>query len=72
MIGWLENWDVSRFVGFRALLDGVDARAESCDAISGLLLNARNSLAVLRETPERHALDAMTAFLAQQTAALGG
>ncbi len=72
MIAWLESWDPASFAGVRALVETVDARGESCRVIAGFLDEARKALDELKETPERHALVALTAFLEQQTSALGG
>jgi octaprenyl-diphosphate synthase len=72
MISWLENWDPAYFSRVRAKLEPMNARSESCRVIGSFLDDARTSLAILPETPERHALFALTGFLEQQTSALGG
>jgi octaprenyl-diphosphate synthase len=72
MTGWLEAWDPAYFEGLRALLESVDARGESCRVIGEFLGEARRALDILKDTPERHALLALTTFLEQQTSALGG
>lgn len=71
MIQWLEAWDPCYFVGVRSLLDQVDALGESRRTIDSLLVQARESLAILPDSPESKALDALPGFLTQQTAALG-
>ena len=72
MVGWLEEWDPARFVGVRALLEQVEARAEACRVIGGLLIQARSALVALPDSAENRALCALTSFLEQQTSALGG
>lgn len=71
LLGWLENWDGSRFGEFRALLDAHDALGASREAIDVLLNTARESLSEFPDVAESRALLALPGFLAQQTAALG-
>jgi octaprenyl-diphosphate synthase len=71
LLGWLENWDGSRFGEFRALLDAHDALGASREAIDVLLNTARESLSDFPDVAESRALLALPGFLAQQTAALG-
>lgn len=71
LLGWLENWDVSRFGEVRALLDRHDALGESRQAIDLLLNTAREALSEFPDVAETRALMALPGFLAHQTAALG-
>ncbi len=71
MLGWLERWDPSYFVGVRALLEQHGALDESVKVISALLEEARMALAGLPNPAPARALDSLTGFLFQQTAALG-
>jgi octaprenyl-diphosphate synthase len=71
MLGWLERWEPSYFVGVRALLEQHGAMAESAQVIERLLGEAREALPSLPNRPATEALAALTQFLSQQTAALG-
>jgi geranylgeranyl pyrophosphate synthase len=71
MLGWLEQWDPAHFVGVRALLEQHGALDESVKVISALLEEARMALAGLPNPAPVRALDSLTGFLFQQTAALG-
>lgn len=71
LLGWLENWDGSRFGEVRALLDRHDALGESRQAIDLLLNTAREALSEFPDVAETKALMALPGFLAHQTAALG-
>jgi octaprenyl-diphosphate synthase len=71
MIGWLERWDGGYFVGVRSLLEQAQALPESRQVIDGFLSSARDELSILPDPNTRVRLEALTAFLAQQTARLG-
>lgn len=70
MLGWLDQWEPGYFVGVRALLEQHGALAESAAVIERMLAEARAALADLPNRPPTGALDALTRFLFQQTAAL--
>ncbi len=71
MLGWLDRWETGYFVGVRALLEQHGALAESSTVIERMLNEARAALSELPRRPATEALDSLTLFLFQQTAALG-
>jgi octaprenyl-diphosphate synthase len=67
----IERWNAGNVAPVLELLDKHDALEESRTTIHQFLDNARHCLAALPESENRLALATLTAFLAQQTNALG-
>jgi octaprenyl-diphosphate synthase len=72
LLGWLNDWQPGHYIAVRALLERYEVLQESAAVIDGFLVTARDSLAGLPPGPGVTALAALSQFLAQQTAALGG
>lgn len=71
MLNWLEHWQTGHFSDVKALLEQHGALAESVQVIGGMLGEARAALAELPRRAPAQALETLTGFLFQQTAALG-
>ncbi|MFM8360228.1 MAG: polyprenyl synthetase family protein [Verrucomicrobiota bacterium] len=71
MIGWLERWDPSYFVGVRSLVEQHHGLEVSRAEIDTLLSGGRRLLEALPAGRPREALGAIAEILSEQTAALG-
>ena len=72
LTGWLERWDPARFSDVRSRLEACGALAGSVAVIQECLAEGNAQLSCIPAGPSRDALMDLSAFLAHQTAALGG
>jgi octaprenyl-diphosphate synthase len=68
---WMQNWEPAFLPDVVGMIDKYDAFTESRNVIQHYLSAARQSLTLLPATEARLKLAGMTAFLAEQTEALG-